>query len=782
MRTDMNRRIRTALLASCLLGLFSNPLHADGLSQYNVVWNSPSASALESMPCGGGDVGMNVWVEDGNLLIYLSRSGTFDELNTFPKLGRIRVSVSPNVLDDPDTFRQELRLEEGEVEIRSRKGSEEVTLRVWADVFRPMVHIDLEGNRQFTTYATYENWRSEPRRLEEGEKESCRTYKGAPVTAVMQPDTLGFDGNGIVFRHRNQGETAFDLAVRQQQLEAVKEQLWNPIEGLVYGGRMSGDRMVPCGTTNGQYASTPFRGWQLKSAAPRNKHHIQVALHTARDVTDREWAEAVARLETDNAGREKQRKKESLRWWKDFWDRSYIRVNPDRPDAGDRRWQVGRNYQVFRYQLACNAYGSYPTKFNGGLFTVDPQFTDPRIRFSPDFRKWGGGSFTAQNQRLLYWPLLKSGDTDMMKPQFDFYINLLTNAELRTHHYWGHGGASFTEQIENFGLPVGFEYGWKRPIGYDPGMQYNNWVEYQWDTVFEFCMMMVEAYRYARLDPTPGLPLMLSCLRFYDEHYQYLSSLRTPKRLDGQGKLVIYPGTALETYKMATNPTTTVTAMRCLTDALLELPNSLLPEGDRTYLEGLRQRIPQGTHYRLQEGRKTFAPAQSWERINNTEYPQLYTVFPWGLHHIDTSELDVARDTWRYGADVPKQKGYQSWEQSAIFCARLGLRKEAAEYTLKKMGDSGRRFPTWWGPGYDWVPDHNWGGSGMIGLQEMVMQCYGDKIYIGAGLPDDWDVDFKLHAPREAIVEGSIRQGKLLKLKVTPESRRNDVVVWLGKE
>ncbi|MFS2993028.1 DUF5703 domain-containing protein [Phocaeicola dorei] len=130
------------------------------MSQYNVVWNSPSASALESMPCGGGDVGMNVWVEDGNLLIYLSRSGTFDELNTFPKLGRIRVSVSPNVLDDPDTFRQELRLEEGEVEIRSRKGSEEVTLRVWADVFRPMVHIDLEGNRQFTTYATYENWRS----------------------------------------------------------------------------------------------------------------------------------------------------------------------------------------------------------------------------------------------------------------------------------------------------------------------------------------------------------------------------------------------------------------------------------------------------------------------------------------------------------------------------------------------------------------------------------------------------------------------------------------------
>lgn len=74
--------------------------------------------------------------------------------------------------------------------------------------------------------------------------------------------------------------------------------------------------------------------------------------------------------------------------------------------------------------------------------------------------------------------------------------------------------------------PVGFEYGWKRPKEFDPGLQYNAWVEYQWDTVFEFCMMMVEAYRYARMDVSEYMPLMLSCLRFYDEHYQYLSALR----------------------------------------------------------------------------------------------------------------------------------------------------------------------------------------------------------------------------------------------------------------
>ncbi len=34
------------------------------------------------MPFEGCDVGMNVREENGDLLIYLSRSGTFDELNS----------------------------------------------------------------------------------------------------------------------------------------------------------------------------------------------------------------------------------------------------------------------------------------------------------------------------------------------------------------------------------------------------------------------------------------------------------------------------------------------------------------------------------------------------------------------------------------------------------------------------------------------------------------------------------------------------------------------------
>src|SRR5690606_32950852 len=123
----------------------------------------------------------------------------------------------------------------------------------------------------------------------------------------------------------------------------------------------------------------------------------------------------------------------------------------------DPVWQVGRNYQLFRYMLGCNRTGEYPTKFNGGLFIYDPGFVrDDLADESADFRMWGGGSHTAQNQRLVYWPMLKSGDFDLMPPQFEYYRRALPGAEARTRHYWGHGGCSFTEQLENFGLPLGW--------------------------------------------------------------------------------------------------------------------------------------------------------------------------------------------------------------------------------------------------------------------------------------------------------------------------------------
>ena len=89
------------------------------------------------------------------------------------------------------------------------------------------------------------------------------------------------------------------------------------------------------------------------------------------------------------------------------------------------------------------------------------------------------------------------------------------------------------------------------------------------------------------------------------------------------------------------------------------------------------------------------------------------------------------------------------------------------------------RFPAFWGPGYDWMPDHNWGGTAMIGLQEMLLQTDGDRILLFPAWPADWDVHFKLCAPGGVTVEATLSGGEVTQLDVLPTDRRKDIVLML---
>ena len=66
---------------------------ADPLDSYNVVWNSPSENAHDSMPLGNGDVGINAWVEpSGDLVFYVSKTDAWDENARLCKIGRCGLS------------------------------------------------------------------------------------------------------------------------------------------------------------------------------------------------------------------------------------------------------------------------------------------------------------------------------------------------------------------------------------------------------------------------------------------------------------------------------------------------------------------------------------------------------------------------------------------------------------------------------------------------------------------------------------------------------------------
>jgi len=770
------------------------------LESYNIIWHSQSRNSSESMPVGGGDIGLNVWVEDNELFFYIGKSDTFDENNQILKPGRVRVKLEPNPFCKGSIFKQQLKLRQSYLEIIGQSPSGlSVTIKIWVEVFHPVIHLEIEGDKEIQLESQFECWRNLEREFpydgKRGSRWACFNLEGYPGRVVTYPDRVEFKEDRVIWWHRNRDhDLVFDKEVEQQGLTGVKEEMWNPLKNLTFGGLMMGKGLKPAGIESGCYAQTNFRGWKLKSQSARRNHHLKLILHTARAETLEDWQQELEELVRKTEGTKKSARKQHQQWWQRFWERSYICINPSHPGEDDPAWQVGRNYQLFRYMLACNAYGEYPTRFNGGNFTYDPCYTLYRDSYRPeneppDYRAWGN-SYTAQNQRHLYWPLLKSGDFEMMLPEFDFYRRALKNAELRTRVYWNHEGCSFTEQIENFGLPIGACYGWEgsysggrnRSADFEQGVQVSGACRYEFVHQLDFSYMILQYYRYSDREIACYLPFIKSSVKFFDKHYQFRHRQRTGERLDEKGNLVIYPSVGCESFHDAKNPTDVLAGLKAVIKGLLELPDEYLSSSEREEFSEILDRVPP-IKISEKKGRRIIAPAESWNHKGNPrEMPQLYSVFPFGLFALGKSDYQLARNTWRYGNQNEIQKTcYRSWYHGNIFTARLGFTEEAAEFAVKKLANSGRRFPSFWGPGDDWVPDHNWGGTGMVGLQEMLMQTEGKEIFLLPAWPKTWEVSFKLHAPYNTIVEGEFSDGEFKDLKVRPEGRREDVVI-INKE
>ncbi len=203
---------------------------------------------------------------------------------------------------------------------------------------------------------------------------------------------------------------------------------------------------------------------------------------------------------------------------------------------------------------------------------------------------------------------------------------------------------------------------------------------------------------------------------------------------------------------------------------MLKLPEKYINASELEYFKKLQKRLPD-FYYDVVEDDKIINPAKSWTEYKNVECPQFYPLFPFNLFekHQDDEQIEIFKNTWKHGK-LPK-KYIWSWHQDGIFYARMGMTEKVKWYNTEKLKSSNQRFPTFWGPG------HDWGGSGMIGLQEMLMQTSKDKILLFPTWPKEWDVSFKLHAPQNTVIEGELVNREVQKLKVTPKIREKDLVI-----
>lgn len=202
----------------------ANDLHAASPDRHDpltVVWTTPSANALGSMPLGNGDISVMAWAEaDGDLLLYVGKCDSWDENGRLLKLGRVRLHFSQQPFANGKPFRQTLCADRGEIEIVAGEPAAGLRVRLWVDAHRPVVRIEAEAEQEFELQTRLEVWRTTERELADNEDHCPIGKLTKEERTKVTPDTILDVPNAIAWYHRNE-RSVWANTLRHQDLWGV---------------------------------------------------------------------------------------------------------------------------------------------------------------------------------------------------------------------------------------------------------------------------------------------------------------------------------------------------------------------------------------------------------------------------------------------------------------------------------------------------------------------------------------------------------------------------------
>ena len=724
-----------------------------GLDLGNVLFDTPSQNASGAVPLGNGEVGASVWIEPtGDLVMYLCRPDSFSEVCRLLKVGALRIHLDPSPLSAGAPFRQELKLRQGRLEV-DLGGTH---LEVFADADRPVLRVLMRSQTPVSVTITDIGWRREPKTLTGTEAASCRTMRDLPASIAVTESADVLLGEALApaalawYHHNATSVVPFVLAHQScDDIPGVRDPLFHRTFGAWIEGKglkRSGERA-------------------LASASALTTLDLRIACPTAIVEDPQRWVD-LARTTAASAPAGDQARIGTENWWSAFWNRSWIL-----PSGSASAEAIATGYTRSRWLIACQGRGQTAIKFNGGMFAVEPVYLNKKLaNISPDYVNWGD-CYWWQNTRHMYHPMLPAGDRDMMDPLFDLYQNTLPLAEARTKRWYGAEGAYFPETMTMFGSYAVHEYGYDR-TGMKVGDIKSPWWRYAWNQGPELVSLMLDTWDWTQ-DATfvqkRLVPMAKSVLTYFDTRF----------KRDERGLLVLDPCMVLEMYRDATNDLPTIAGLRAIIPRLQALPTTLVPATDRDlYARILAACPPVPTQQKVigTETATVLAPAARYSpKPSNKEHPEIYAVWPYRLYSVGKPELDLARTTFA----SYKERLEKGWGYDANAAALMGLTDQAASMLVTKSANSNKayRFPASWGPNFDWLPDMNHAGNLMNTAQLMLLQYTGRTIHLLPAWPATWDCQFRLHAPVNTVVEGEVKDGKLIRLEVIPTSRREDVVI-----
>lgn len=748
------------------------------LHNYNISWESPSKDPSGQMPLGNGDIAAGVYaIEDGDLYLLLAKNDAYTHSGDIFKTGRVKISLSPNPFARGLPFRQEMDMNTGSVKIDAAG----IEIRVWADANRPVYHVEINADEDISVSAEPEFWQR---------FESC-AFNNFDVTGDSTQSNqkesptqdVRVDQNGHIIWYYAVGKNSvFDADMKYYDVEDMIGKYPDPYMYNTFGNLLeSPDLTLDKGIMKGRGKVFDIRIHSLTQKTPDAAEWIK---------SIEKQAEMSINVHSDWD--------RHCQWWSEFWNRSWIYVW-DNTLAAEYRGKldsegykttrteedeaalVTQSYNVFRYLMACQSRGEVQAKFNGGLFTQQLRCTeenkwnkvvtkqaDGSLLSHEDDRDWGR-RFTFQNQRLLYWPLVMSGDFDLMQPFFNYYANLLPVRKAITQAWFSHEGAYYRENIE----PTGAERDCGRegkPLKVAPGenMGQGYYHSFYFTSGLEIVAMMIDYVNFSGDENYRDkvlVPFAREVLLFFDKHYQR----------DSNGKIVLDPAMVLETFWIAVNPAPDIAGLQFCLDELLAMNTG--SETDIKTWQRFRDEIPEVYLHTIKR-REAIAPAQEYRMKKNSENGELYPVFPFRLFGLAQGTEDIVEWTMKHRTNK-NSFDYKCWTQDQIHWAYAGNASEARKGLIHRYRHASTqcRFPVYGSQGPDSCPDFDHFGAGSTALQRMLLQYDGDKILLFPAWPKEWDVSFKLHAPKNTVVEASMKNGELEILNVTPASREKDIIL-----
>lgn len=366
------------------------------------------------MPVGNGRMGSLVWMDKEELHMQWNRVDVFANdasSQSFPEMdmdyaggtGVVDISFGSgrDAVFSEKTL-QDLSVYDGRMSVKAGK----IEIEIFLDMDRDICYLHIRDDRE------------NPQKI----RLSLRTLRGGSMyLAGSRPQTHPALRDNQIYTYERTGE---HLAVSCLEIDSNRLRLRQTFEEKEYfcQSLLEICSMGRCGNTKIRNSWEAVLEWE----AQKGEFWIEIA--TAQSFTKDDLYSDLD--EEHEAARIKSAKKNSEKWWHDFW-RCAPKMNLKSEDG--QADQVSIHSVYFVYLMAITSRGNFMPRYGGLLFYT-----------AGDYRYWGA-QYWWHNQSCYYAPLVKLGCFELVEACFKHIANSMESYTKAAWQQWGTEGIFIPE-------------------------------------------------------------------------------------------------------------------------------------------------------------------------------------------------------------------------------------------------------------------------------------------------------------------------------------------------